>query len=248
MQEAIRQAATIIRHSRSMVFFGGAGVSTESGIPDFRSADGLYQTQKHLRPEEIVSHHFFVEQPAAFYSFYREKMIFPQALPNVTHRVLAQLERMGIVSCIVTQNIDGLHQMAGSEKVIELHGSIHRNHCMRCGKPYDLCTIMEAETVPHCDCGGIIKPDVVLYEEALNQVDMEHAIRAIEQADVLVVAGTSLTVYPAAGLIRYFHGDHLLLLNRSQTPLENEAEIVVHESMGKVFAEVERMIRAEEQR
>ncbi|MBE5746597.1 MAG: NAD-dependent protein deacylase [Clostridiales bacterium] len=220
------------------VFFGGAGVSTESGIPDFRSTDGLYNQEYAYPPEQMVSHSFFVSNTAEFYRFYKNKMLFPKAEPNACHFALARLEQQGKLRAIVTQNIDGLHQKAGSKKVFELHGSVWRNNCVKCRKGYTLPEIIEKETVPHCDCGGIIKPDVVLYEEALADDVVMGAVRAISQADTLIVGGTSLVVYPAAGLLRYFNGEHLIVINRTPTDVDGRAELLFSENIGKVFADL----------
>lgn len=232
-QEQLQQWITESSH---IVFFGGAGVSTESGIRDFRSADGLYRENYAYPPETMLSHSFFMENPEEFYRFYRDKMICHGVQPNAAHRKLAELEQAGKLSAVVTQNIDGLHQAAGSRTVWELHGSIHRNYCMKCRKPFGLDTVEWAEGVPRCpDCGGWIRPDVVLYEEALDDCIVEAAIRAIEQADLLLVGGTSLVVYPAAGLIHYYRGNKLVLLNRDPTPYDREADLVLHDSIGKVL-------------
>ncbi|MBQ2479588.1 MAG: NAD-dependent protein deacylase [Erysipelotrichales bacterium] len=228
-----------IKNSRSTVFFGGAGVSTESGIPDFRSQDGLYHQKYAYPPEEIISHSFFMHDTEEFYRFYKDRMIYEDAKPNRTHKVLAEMEKKGLCDAVITQNIDGLHQAAGSKNVIELHGSVLRNTCMRCGKKYDLDYVMGHEGVPRCEkCGGIVKPDVVLYEEGLNEEDIENAIRAIEEAEVLIIGGTSLVVYPAAGMIRYYRGNKLVLINRSSTPYDNYANLVFHDSLGDVFEEI----------
>ena len=223
---------------QNIVFFGGAGVSTESGIPDFRSVDGLYNEIYDYPPETIISHSFFVKNPKEFFRFYKNKMIYPNAAPNVTHKALAHLEQQGKVKAVVTQNIDGLHQMAGSKCVYELHGSVHRNYCMNCGKFFGLDAVLEADGVPICSCGGTIKPDVVLYEEGLDGKTVSGAIAAIQNADLLVVGGTSLTVYPAAGMIDYFRGDKLILINKTVTPFDSRADIVINESLGSVFKEI----------
>lgn len=223
---------------QNIVFFGGAGVSTESGIPDFRSVDGLYNEIYDYPPETIISHSFFVKNPKEFFRFYKNKMIYPNAAPNVTHKALAHLEQQGKVKAVVTQNIDGLHQMAGSKCVYELHGSVHRNYCMNCGKFFGLDAVLEADGVPKCSCGGTIKPDVVLYEEGLDGKTVSSAIAAIQNADLLVVGGTSLTVYPAAGMIDYFRGDKLILINKTVTPFDSRADIVINESLGSVFKEI----------
>ena len=223
---------------QNIVFFGGAGVSTESGSPDFRSVDGLYNEIYDYPPETIISHSFFVKNPKEFFRFYKNKMIYPNAAPNVTHKALAHLEQQGKVKAVVTQNIDGLHQMAGSKCVYELHGSVHRNYCMNCGKFFGLDAVLEADGVPKCSCGGTIKPDVVLYEEGLDGKTVSGAIAAIQNADLLVVGGTSLTVYPAAGMIDYFRGDKLILINKTVTPFDSRADIVINESLGSVFKEI----------
>lgn len=227
----------IVSEAKSMVFFGGAGVSTESGIPDFRSTDGLYSQKYHnIMPEEIISHSYFVRHTAEFYEFYRDKMICLEAKPNAAHKKLAEWEKRGILKAVVTQNIDGLHQMAGSQTVYELHGSVHRNYCQKCGKFFDVRYIMQTSGVPECDCGGIIKPDVVLYEEGLDNAIVEKAVEAISKADVLIIGGTSLNVYPAAGFIRYFHGKHLIIINRDATPADSMAELCIHAKIGEVFS------------
>lgn len=227
-----------IDESRRMVFFGGAGVSTESGIPDFRSVDGLYSQHFEYPPETIISHSFYLQNPAYFFRFYREKMLPLGFEPNITHRKLAQWEQEGKLAAVVTQNIDGLHQKAGSKTVYELHGSVLRNYCTRCRKFYSAEYIRDSEGVPRCSCGGIIKPDVVLYEEGLDQDTVEKSIMAIRDADLLMVAGTSLTVYPAAGLLRYYRGHRLVLINRDVTPYDGEADLVIHDSLGSVFSQL----------
>ncbi len=224
-----------VSESRNIVFFGGAGVSTESGIKDFRSVDGLYSQKFDYPPETIISHSFYVRKPEYFFRFYREKMLPLGYEPNVTHKVLAKWEREGKLSAVVTQNIDGLHQKAGSRRVYELHGSVLRNYCTRCGKAYSAEFIRDCAGVPKCDCGGTVKPDVVLYEEGLDQGTIEGAVRAIAGADMLIVGGTSLTVYPAAGLIQYYGGNRLVLINRDETPYDDQADLVLHESLGDVF-------------
>ncbi|MCI7692673.1 MAG: NAD-dependent protein deacylase [Oscillospiraceae bacterium] len=224
----------IIDDSRKIVFFGGAGVSTESGIPDFRSVDGLYNQKYKFPPEMIISHSFFVQNPEEFYRFYRDRMIYTNALPNAAHLKLAEWEKRGILSAVVTQNIDGLHQLAGSKNVIELHGSIHRNYCTKCGKFYPLSAVTETDGVPRCECGGVIKPDVVLYEESLRSEDIENAVLEISSADTLIIGGTSLVVYPAAGLVRYFNGKHLVVINKSEINAGN-AELVINDSIGKIL-------------
>ena len=224
-----------ISESERIVFFGGAGVSTESGIPDFRSVDGLYNQKFEYPPEQIISHTFFMRRPEYFYRFYREKMMPLGFEPNITHRVLARWEEEGKLLGIVTQNIDGLHQKAGSKKVYELHGSVLRNYCMKCGQFHSADFVKNCEGVPKCACGGTVKPDVVLYEEGLDQDTIEQAVTAIYHADLLIVAGTSLTVYPAAGLINYYRGKRLVLINRDETPFDRHADLVFHESLGKIF-------------
>ncbi len=223
-----------IDESRRIVFFGGAGVSTESGIPDFRSQDGLYHQQFAYPPEEILSHTFFARHPEEFYRFYRAKMLPLDAQPNDAHRFLAQLEAGGRLTAVITQNIDGLHQKAGSKTVLELHGSIHRNYCLKCARFFPPEYIRDSEGVPKCPCGGIIKPDVVLYEEGLDDATVRAAVRQLQQAELLIVAGTSLTVYPAAALLRFFRGRHIVLINRDATPLDNQADLVLHERVGEV--------------
>lgn len=226
-----------IEESSNIVFFGGAGVSTESGIPDFRSTDGLYNQQYDYPPEMIISHSFYVKKPKEFYRFYKNKMLFPEAKPNRAHMALAKLEREGKVKAVVTQNIDGLHQAAGSREVLELHGSVHRNYCTRCGRFYSLDDILKADGVPVCDCGGVIKPDVVLYEEGLDQDVIQRSVEYISRADVLIIGGTSLTVYPAAGLIDYYRGSKLVLINKSVTSRDGQADLVICDSIGKVLGD-----------
>ncbi len=282
----IERLQQMIDESQKIVFFGGAGVSTESGIPDFRSADGLYQQNYKYTPEQVVSHSFFVRNPEAFYEFYKEKMMFLEAEPNPAHEKLAQLEHVGKLTAVITQNIDGLHQKAGSEQVLELHGSIHRNYCQKCGKFYDAATVKEADAVitqnidglhqkagseqvlelhgsihrnycqkcgkfydaatvkeaegiPRCICGGIIKPDVVLYEEGLDSSVIRRAIRAISEADMLIIGGTSLVVYPAAGFIDYFRGKYLVVINKSETARTVEADLCIRRPIGEVFAQIQ---------
>ena len=229
---------TIINHARRLVFFGGAGVSTESGIPDFRSQDGLYHQKYDVPPETILSHSYFVRHTEAFYRFYRDKMICLSAKPNAAHLKLAEMEQKGILSAVVTQNIDGLHQMAGSKTVYELHGSVHRNYCERCHAWYDAEWILQTEGVPHCPrCGGRVKPDVVLYEEGLDNEVIERSIAHIRKADMLIIGGTSLVVYPAAGLIDYYHGNKLVLINKSATSRDGQADLVISDSIGKVLGD-----------
>ena len=227
-----------IAESKRIVFFGGAGVSTESGIPDFRSVDGLYSQKFDYPPETIISHSFYERKPDYFFRFYREKMLPLGFEPNVTHNVLAKWEEEGRLAAVVTQNIDGLHQKAGSKRVYELHGSVLRNYCTRCGRFYPAEYIRDSAGVPKCDCGGTVKPDVVLYEESLDQNTIENAVSAIYDADLLIVAGTSLTVYPAAGLINYYRGNRLVLINRDATPYDGNADLVFHESLGNIFSQL----------
>ena len=236
-QEEVRKLQEIIDDSRRIVFFGGAGVSTESGIPDFRSAEGIYHQHYKYAPEQVVSHSFFKAHPDVFYEFYKEKMMCLEAEPNAAHRKLAQLEEAGRLTAVITQNIDGLHQKAGSKKVYELHGSIHRNYCQKCGRFYDAAFVKEAPGIPRCECGGIIKPDVVLYEECLNEATMAGAIAAIRRADTLIIGGTSLVVYPAAGLIRYFQGRHLVVINMQPTGADRSADLCIAKPIGQVLSE-----------
>ena len=237
--ERISVLRDIINSSDNIVFFGGAGVSTESNIPDFRSENGLYseRTEKnHLSPEEILSHTFFMNYTEDFFDYYKSKMIYKDVKPNSAHLMLAELEQMGKLKAIITQNIDGLHQKAGSKEILELHGSVHRNHCMHCNDFFDLHYVLEANGMPKCErCGGIVKPDVVLYEENLDMDIMNKAIGYIKNAEVLIVAGTSLTVYPAAGLIQYFSGKHLVLINKSSTPYDNLANLTINDSIGETL-------------
>ena len=232
----VEKLEKIISQSQNIVFFGGAGVSTESGIPDFRSVDGLYHQKYDYPPETILSHTFWEERPEEFYRFYRDKLIVKGAKPNAAHLRLAKLEREGKLKAVITQNIDGLHQAAGSRNVLELHGSVHRNHCQRCGKFYGLEHILRTEGVPRCSCGGIIKPDVVLYEEGLDDATLRGAVRAISQADMLIIGGTSLAVYPAAGLIDYFTGKHLVVINRDATPRDAGADLLIQGNIGEVLS------------
>lgn len=231
----IEQLQNWIEGSDNIVFFGGAGVSTESSIPDFRSVDGLYNQQYDYPPETILSHSFFLRNTEEFFRFYRNKMIFPDAEPNKAHLALAELEKEGKLKAIITQNIDGLHQKAGSQEVLELHGSVLRNYCMKCRKFYNLQDTISQEGIPKCSCGGTIKPDVVLYEEGLDSYLLEKAIQYIQNADILIIGGTSLAVYPAAGLIDYYHGDKLVLINKSKTTRDTHANLVINDSIGKVF-------------
>ncbi len=227
-----------ISESRRAVFFGGAGVSTESGIPDFRSVDGLYNQKFEYPPETIISHSFYLKDPSYFFRFYREKMMPLGFEPNITHKVLARLEEEGHLSAVVTQNIDGLHQKAGSKTVYELHGSVLRNYCVKCRKFHPAEFVKNAKDIPLCNCGGIVKPDVVLYEEGLDDKTVGNAIRAIASADLLIVGGTSLTVYPAAGLLRYYGGNRLVLINRDETPYDSVANLVFHDSLGNIFSQL----------
>ena len=240
MKEKMEGLRKILENHQNILFFGGAGVSTESGIPDFRSESGLYYAREHYgySPEQMLSYSFFAAKPEAFYQYYRENILHPEARPNPAHRGLATMEKEGRLKGIITQNIDGLHQMAGSRVVQELHGSIHRNFCTRCGEPHSLDYVMAyPETVPKCRlCGGLIKPDVVLYEEALDEEILETSIRLIREADVLLVGGTSLVVYPAAGLLRYFSGAELVLINKSPTAYDGGATLVINEKIGEVFS------------
>ncbi len=243
MNEAISTLKTWIEASSRIVFFGGAGVSTESGIKDFRSVDGLYHMKFAYPPETMLSHSFYESHTAEFYDFYRKQLMPPEDIqPNQAHLRLAELEREGKLLAVVTQNVDGLHEKAGSHRIYNLHGSIYQNRCVRCGKRFDglegARKIREADGIPLCDCGGIIKPDVVLYEEGLDQDTVEGAVHAIAQADLLIVGGTSLTVYPAAGLLRYYKGKHLVLINRDETPYDDQADLVIRDPIGQVFAQV----------
>lgn len=235
MNDKIQQFKQLVNESENIVFFGGAGVSTESGIPDFRSKDGLYNQQYKYPPETILSHTFFMNQTDEFYKFYKAKMNSLKYEPNITHIKLAELENQGKLKAVITQNIDGLHQKAGSKIVYELHGSVLRNYCMNCNKFYDAEYVFNSNGTPKCNCGGIIKPDVVLYEEGLNEDTIMKSIYAIQNADLLIVAGTSLTVQPASGLINYFRGKNLVLINRDSTPYDNKADLVINENLGTVF-------------
>ena len=241
MKEEIAKLKQIIDESNNIVFFGGAGVSTESGIPDFRSANGIYNQKlnREVSPEEMISHTFYVRHPEDFFAFYKDKLIYPNAEPNACHKALAKLEEQGKVKAIVTQNIDGLHQKAGSKVVYELHGSVLRNYCEQCHAFYDENKVLESDGVPKCDkCGGRVKPDVVLYEEGLDENVIDGAVDAISKADTLIVGGTTLIVYPAAGLIRYFHGKNLVLINKTETPADANADLVIHDAIGEVFKKV----------
>ena len=237
-QENIFKLKAMIEASDNIVFFGGAGVSTESGIPDFRSETGIYNTvhKYGCSPEQILSHTFFMRKPEIFYDFYKSTMVYREEEPNEAHKALAKLEKIGKLKAVVTQNIDGLHQKAGSEKVYELHGTIMKNYCMKCGQCYDLDYVTASEGVPRCEkCGGMVKPDVVLYEEGLDDTTISKSVRAIAEADVLIIGGTSLNVYPAAGFINYYHGNKLVLINKSETPYDHEANLLIHDSIGKVL-------------
>lgn len=239
MTEQLETLKTWINESDNIVFFGGAGVSTESGIPDFRSVDGLYHQQYDYPPETILSHTFFKRNTEEFYRFYRAKMLALDAKPNAAHKKLAEWEQQGKLKAVVTQNIDGLHQAAGSKVVYELHGSVHRNYCQKCGAFYDARYMLESKGIPKCEkCGGLIKPDVVLYEEGLDQATIQGAIRAISHADVLIIGGTSLTVYPAAGLIDYYNGNKLVLINKSVTPIDSRADLLVQGPIGEIFSQL----------
>ena len=238
MNKKIELLKNIIENSTNIVFFGGAGVSTESGIPDFRSKDGLYNQKYKFSPEEILSHHFFVNNTADFYEFYRNKMNSLKYDPNISHIKLAKLENKGILKGIITQNIDGLHQKAGSKNVLELHGSVYRNYCMKCNKFYDANYVFDSKNIPYCECGGIIKPDVVLYEESLDYTVLENSISLISSCDTLIIGGTSLTVYPASGLIKYFKGRNLILINKDVTSFDKIASLVINDSLGNVFSNI----------
>lgn len=234
-KNAREQLREWIESSDNIVFFGGAGVSTESHIPDFRSVDGLYNQEYQYPPETILSHSFYLRNPEEFYRFYRNKMLFPDAMPNHAHLALANLEKQGKLRAVITQNIDGLHQKAGSQEVLELHGSVLRNYCSHCRKSYSLADILATEGVPHCECGGIIKPDVVLYEEGLDSYTLERSVSFIRNADMLIIGGTSLAVYPAAGLIDYYQGDRLVLINKDKTARDSHANLVLHDPIGEVL-------------
>lgn len=238
MEDKIEQLKKLIDESDNIVFFGGAGVSTESGIPDFRSKDGLYNQKYKYPPEEILSHTFFMNETEEFYKFYKDKLNSLKYEPNITHIKLAELEQKGKLKAVITQNIDGLHQKANTKNVLELHGSVLRNYCMKCHKFYDAQYVFNSTGIPKCECGGIIKPDVVLYEEPLNDEVVEESIRAIHNADLMIVGGTSLTVYPASGLINYFRGNNLVLINRNATPYDGRADLVINESLGDVFRKI----------
>lgn len=238
MEDKIEKLQKWIDSSKRIVFFGGAGVSTESGIPDFRSVDGLYHQHYKYPPETMLSHSFYVSHTAEFFDFYRAKMLCLDAKPNAAHKKLAELEKAGKLTAVVTQNIDGLHQMAGSKTVYELHGSVHRNYCQRCHALYDAQFMLQSKGIPACTCGGTIKPDVVLYEEGLNQRTLYGAVEAIEKADMLIIGGTSLAVYPAASLIDYYRGDRLVLINRDATPQDGNADLLIQGSIGEVLSQI----------
>ena len=238
MEDKIETFKRLVEESDNIVFFGGAGVSTESGIPDFRSKDGLYNQKYDYSPEVILSHTFFWNKTEEFYKFYKEKMNCLKYDPNITHTKLVELEKRGKLKAVVTQNIDGLHQKAGSKNVYELHGSVLRNYCVKCEKSYDAEYIFSSNGIPRCSCGGVIKPDVVLYEEGLDDETLNDSVKAISEADLLIVAGTSLTVYPASGLINYFRGKNLVLINRDSTPYDNKVDLVINDSLGNVFKEI----------
>ncbi|MDO4308136.1 MAG: NAD-dependent protein deacylase [Eubacteriales bacterium] len=238
MGNEIEKLQEIIDTYDNIVFFGGAGVSTESGIPDFRSKDGLYNQKYDFPPETILSHTFFMRRPEEFYRFYQDKMLCDTAKPNAAHLKLAELEQAGKLKAVITQNIDNLHQMAGSRKVLELHGSVYRNYCMKCGRFHDFSYMKNAKGVPRCECGGIIKPDVVLYEEGLDNDTIRESVQAISNARVLIIGGTSLAVYPAASLIDYFQGDHLVVINKSPTPRDRYADLLIQGPIGQVFSQI----------
>jgi NAD-dependent deacetylase len=238
MDEAVKELKEIVDGSNNIVFFGGAGVSTESGVPDFRSEDGLYHQQYKYPPEQILSHTFYMRMPEEFFRFYKDKLLITGVKPNKAHLKLAELEKQGKLRAVITQNIDGLHQAAGSKEVLELHGSVHRNYCEKCGKFYDFDYMANAEGVPVCSCGGRIKPDVVLYEEGLDMGIMQKAVEYISNADVLIIGGTSLAVYPAAGLIDYYRGNKLVLINKSATPRDRQADLVVQGAIGEILDQI----------
>lgn len=239
MNESIQKLQKLISDYDNIVFFGGAGVSTESGIPDFRSVDGIYNQQYDYPPETILSHTFFMQKPEEFYRFYKAKMLCDTAKPNAAHLKLADLEREGKLKAVITQNIDNLHQAAGSRIVYELHGSVYRNYCMKCGKSYDFDYVKSSEGVPKCECGGIVKPDVVLYEEGLDNTTINNSVQAIAKAEVLIIGGTSLAVYPAASLIDYYQGNHLVVINKAPTPRDRYADLLIQEPIGEVFSQIQ---------
>ncbi len=236
--DSIERLRAMLDEADNVVFFGGAGVSTESGIPDFRSVDGLYSQKYDLPPETIISHSYFEAHPAEFFRFYKDKMLFPDAEPNACHLKLAELEAQGKLKAVVTQNIDGLHQRAGSKNVLELHGSVHRNYCMSCGKKYPLDFVIHSKGIPTCECGGTVRPDVVLYEEMLDGDILHRSLEAIRHADMLIIGGTSLVVYPAASLVEYYRGNKLVLINKSATQMDGRADLVIADSIGKVFSQL----------
>ena len=238
MEQDVEKLQELVDQYDRIVFFGGAGVSTESGIPDFRSVDGLYNQKYDYPPETILSHTFFMRKPEEFFKFYRDKMLCDTAKPNAAHLKLAEMEQTGKLKAVITQNIDNLHQMAGSKKVLELHGSVYRNHCVKCGKFYDFKYMKEPEGVPRGSCGGMIKPDVVLYEEGLDDYTIQESVRVISEAEVLIIGGTSLAVYPAAGLIDYFRGNHLVVINKAPTPRDKYADLLIKEPIGQVFSQI----------
>ena len=238
MKDKIAQLQEIIDQYDNIVFFGGAGVSTESGIPDFRSQDGLYHQKYDFPPETILSHTFFLNNTEEFFKFYRDKMLCDTAKPNAAHLKLAELEKAGTLTAVITQNIDNLHQMAGSRKVLELHGSVYRNYCMRCGKFYDFSYVKNSTGVPYCECGGVVKPDVVLYEEMLDSTTLAESVDAISRAQVLIIGGTSLAVYPAASLIDYFRGEAIVVINKAPTPRDRSADLLIKDPIGQVFSQI----------
>lgn len=237
--DKLKKLQEMIDDSKKIVFFGGAGVSTESNIPDFRSADGLYQEKYKYPPEQVVSHTFFVQKTDLFYEFYKDKMMFLDAKPNKAHLKLAELEQAGKLTAVITQNIDGLHQMAGSKNVLELHGSIHRNYCQKCGRFYNAKQIKEMDGIPYCECSGLIKPDVVLYEEGLDNSIIQKSIQAISEADMLIIGGTSLVVYPAAGFVDYFRGKYLVVINKSATSRDAYADLCIQDPIGEVLGSIQ---------
>lgn len=239
MEGEIKKLQAAVDESNRIVFFGGAGVSTESGVPDFRSEDGLYRQKYDVSPEVMLSSEYFYSHTEEFFGFYREKMLPLDAQPNAAHKKLAEMEEKGKLLCVITQNIDGLHQKAGSKKVHELHGSIHRNHCIKCGRPYPVEAIASGKGIPRCDCGGIVKPDVVLYGEPLDEKVIGASLRALALADTLIVAGTSLTVYPAAGFVDFFRGKNLILINRDETPIDKKCNLVLRGKVGEILSEIE---------
>ena len=240
MNEQIKELQAIIEDSKNIVFFGGAGVSTESGIPDFRSSEGIYHKECRYPPETVVSRSFFMQKPEMFFDFYKEHMVHLDVKPNPAHQAIASFEKVGKVKAVVTQNIDGLHQMAGSSSVLELHRSVHRNYCMKCNQFYDANYVKESREIPRCSCGGIIKPDIVLYEEGLDSEIIQKSVDAIRKADTLIIGGTSLSVYPAAGFVDYFKGRHLVVINRDEMTKKVHADLIIHDSIGEVFKNLPR--------